>query len=119
MATYVKVANVDDLQPGQAKFVSAGDQQVELFNVDGICYAISDTCTHRGGPLSEGTLENDVVTCPWHGARFCVTDGQVQGHRLNRTSRRTLCESRTAVSKSSTESASTVLKKLKARVPTP
>ena len=31
------------------------------------------------GPLSDGTLEDDVVTCPWHGARFCVRDGHVQG----------------------------------------
>ncbi len=78
MAAYVKVANTDELQPGQAKLVNAGDQRVALFNVDGTCYAISDTCTHRGGPLSEGTLENDVVTCPLHRARFCVRDGQVQ-----------------------------------------
>ena len=78
MASYVKVANADELQPGQAKAVQAGDQQVALFNVDGTCYAISDTCTHRGGPLSEGTLQGDVVTCPWHGAQFCVRDGQVQ-----------------------------------------
>ena len=79
MAAYVKVANTDELQPGQAKLVNAGDQRVALFNVDGTCYAISDTCTHRGGPLSEGTLENDVVTCPLHRARFCVRDGHVQG----------------------------------------
>ena len=79
MAAFVKVANADALQPGQAMLVMAGDQQVALFNVNGTCYAISDTCTHRGGPLSEGTLENDVVTCPWHSARFCVRDGQVQG----------------------------------------
>ena len=78
MAAYVTVANADDLQPGQAKVVTAGDQRVALFNVGGTYYAIADTCTHRGGPLSEGTLEDDVVTCPWHGARFCVRDGQVQ-----------------------------------------
>ena len=57
MATYVKVANTDDLQPGQAKLVTAGDQRVALFNVGGTCYAINDTCTHRGGPLSDGTLD--------------------------------------------------------------
>ncbi len=79
MAAYVKVANTDDLQPGQAKLVTAGDQRVALFNVSGTCYAINDTCTHQGGPLSDGTLEDDVVTCPWHGARFCVRDGHVQG----------------------------------------
>ena len=78
MAAYVTVANADDLQPGQAKVVTAGDQRVALFNVGGTYYAIADTCTHRGGPLSEGTLEADVVTCPWHGAHFCVRDGQVQ-----------------------------------------
>ncbi len=79
MAAYIKVANADDLQPGQAKLVEAGDQRVALFNVDGTCYAISDTCTHRGGPLSEGTLEHDVVTCPLHRARFCVRNSEVQG----------------------------------------
>ena len=78
MAAYVTVANADDLQPGQAKVVTAGDQRIALFNVGGTYYAIADTCTHRGGPLSEGTLEDDVVTCPWHGAHFCVRDGQVQ-----------------------------------------
>ena len=79
MATYVKVASIADVPSGQAKVVSAGDRQVALFNVDGTCHAIDDTCTHRGGPLSEGTLDGDVVTCPWHGARFCVRDGQAQG----------------------------------------
>ena len=79
MAAYTKVANANELQPGQGKLVTAGDQRVALFNVDGTCYAINDTCTHKGGPLSDGALEDDVVTCPWHGARFCVRDGQVQG----------------------------------------
>ena len=79
MAAYIKVANADELQPGQGKLVTAGDQRVALFNVDGTCYAINDTCTHKDGPLSDGALEGDVVTCPWHGARFCVRDGQVQG----------------------------------------
>ena len=89
MAAYVKVANAADVQRWQAMLVDAGDRRVALFNAAGTCYAIDDTCTHRGGPLLEGTLENDVVTCPWHGARFCVRDGQVQGPRLLRPSRRT------------------------------
>ena len=74
MAAYVKVANAADLQPGQALLVNAGDRRVALFNVGGTCYAIDDTCTHRGGSLSEGTLDNDDVTCPLHSARFCVRD---------------------------------------------
>ena len=37
------------------------------------------TCTHRGGPLSEGEVEGHVVTCPWHGAKFDITSGEVLG----------------------------------------
>ncbi len=40
-------------------------------------YAISATCPHAGGPLDEGTLQGDIVECPWHGSRFCMRDGRV------------------------------------------
>lgn len=40
-------------------------------------FALRDTCTHLGGPLSEGTLEGDSIRCPWHGSRFCLRDGKV------------------------------------------
>ncbi len=33
-------------------------------------FAISAVCAHQGGPLEQGTLEDGVVTCPWHGSRF-------------------------------------------------
>ena len=38
---------------------------------------MDDVCTHRGGPLSEGILADAEVTCPWHGAVFDVTTGEV------------------------------------------
>ena len=40
-------------------------------------YAIAETCSHLGGPLSEGKLEGDVIQCPWHGSRFSIRDGHV------------------------------------------
>ena len=39
----------------------------------------SATCPHRGGPLGEGALAGEVVTCPWHGATFNVKTGEVLG----------------------------------------
>ena len=54
-----------------------GSKKIALFNVDGDYYAIDDTCTHRGGPLSDGDLTGKEVTCPWHGAVFDVTTGAV------------------------------------------
>jgi len=40
-------------------------------------YALVETCSHLGGPLSEGKLEGDVIQCPWHGSRFSIRDGHV------------------------------------------
>ena len=79
MATSVKVASVSEIAPGTAKQVEANGQPIALFNVGGKFYALSNTCTHRGGPLAEGILEEITVECPWHGARFDVTTGAVEG----------------------------------------
>lgn len=77
MSTAVKVARTSELPPGSSKLVEANGQAVALFNVDGKYYAIDDACPHAGGPLNEGDVEGNVVTCPWHGAQFDVTNGKV------------------------------------------
>ena len=79
MGRLVKVAETKEVPPGTAIAVDLEGRAVALFNVDGRFYAIDDTCTHRGGPLSKGDLDGTVVTCPFHGARFDVTTGQVLG----------------------------------------
>lgn len=40
-------------------------------------FALAETCSHLGGPLSEGKLEGEIIQCPWHGSRFSVRDGHV------------------------------------------
>jgi nitrite reductase/ring-hydroxylating ferredoxin subunit/uncharacterized membrane protein len=40
-------------------------------------YALAETCSHLGGPLSEGKLDGDIIQCPWHGSRFSIRDGHV------------------------------------------
>ncbi len=77
MAEYVKVARVDEIAPGSMKLVVVNGVPVCLANLEGQIHAIGDTCTHEGGPLSEGTLEGHVVACPWHGAEFDVRTGAV------------------------------------------
>jgi nitrite reductase (NADH) small subunit len=79
MADFVKVAKAGEVTPGQGKMVEISGKKIALFNIDGALYAIDDTCTHRGGPLSEGALDGKQVTCPWHGAVFNVTTGEVLG----------------------------------------
>ncbi len=75
MGTWVRVAAVADLSPGQGKTVNADGTEIALFNVDGRFLAIANTCCHRGGPLGEGELDGTVVTCPWHGWQFECTTG--------------------------------------------
>ena len=79
MPKTVKVAQTDDLAPGSGKVIEAEGQRIALFNIDGTYYAMDNTCTHRGGPLGEGQLNEDIVTCPWHGAQFDVKTGDVVG----------------------------------------
>lgn len=79
MAAFVKVGTTSELAPGQAKEVEVNGKTIALFNLGGSYYAIDNTCTHRGGPLSEGDVEGQVVTCPWHGAKFNITSGEVVG----------------------------------------
>ncbi|MBI3087898.1 MAG: non-heme iron oxygenase ferredoxin subunit [Candidatus Omnitrophica bacterium] len=76
MAELITVAKASDVGPGQAKTVEVNGTPVALFNIGGTFYAIDDTCTHVGGPLSEGELQGTAVTCPWHGAQFDVTSGR-------------------------------------------
>ena len=67
-AGFVKVAETGELTPGKMRAVRLGEEEVMLVNVDGNYYAISDTCSHRGGTLSEGDLDGEQIECPLHGA---------------------------------------------------
>lgn len=75
MAEFVRVAAATDVKPGQGIVAEANGKTLAIFNVDGTIHAINNTCCHREGPLGEGELDGDIVTCPWHGWRFNVTTG--------------------------------------------
>ena len=79
MASLIKIAEVKDVPAGQAAAFTVEGQRIALFNVEGTYYAIADTCTHRGGSLSEGEVQGTKVTCPWHGADFDLKTGAVLG----------------------------------------
>ncbi|MFQ6058149.1 MAG: Rieske (2Fe-2S) protein [Anaerolineae bacterium] len=77
MAQFIHVADTVEIAPGQRMLVELDGHQIALFNVGGEYYAISNSCTHRGGPLIEGSLGGEVVTCPWHGGQFNIKTGEV------------------------------------------
>jgi nitrite reductase (NADH) small subunit len=76
---FVKAASKNDVSAGRIREIQVGDKTVALANVDGKFCAINGICLHESGPLGEGELEGQVVTCPWHGWQFDVTTGRVVG----------------------------------------
>lgn len=66
-----------EVREGQATTASAGDIEVLLARHEGRIHALANRCTHRGGSLAEGTLEDGCVTCPLHESVFRLSDGAV------------------------------------------
>ncbi|HJR77819.1 MAG TPA: Rieske (2Fe-2S) protein [Nitrospiraceae bacterium] len=76
MSRFITVAKIDDIPPGTCRTVDVQGVFVALCNVKGTVYALDNTCPHAGGPIGEGTMVDDVVTCPWHGWQFNVRTGE-------------------------------------------
>lgn len=75
---FTDVYDENALEEGQMVCSKAGDIPVLLARYQGKVYAITNTCSHMGGPLAEGELlEDGCVKCPWHGSVFSIKDGSV------------------------------------------
>ncbi len=75
MAEYIRLAGVSDIPSGSCHITEINGRSIVIFNVDGTFFALDNTCAHRGGPLGEGELEGEVVTCPWHSWEYNVRTG--------------------------------------------
>ncbi|MBM3465321.1 MAG: Rieske (2Fe-2S) protein [Armatimonadetes bacterium] len=64
-----------DLPPGEGRTIEVDNQVIAVFNVGGQIHAMDGICPHAGGPLGDGYLDGNLVTCPWHGWQFDVTTG--------------------------------------------
>lgn len=73
---FVLVADASTLVDGQPQIAEVGDTEVALFRVGNQYYATSNICPHAAGPIGEGDLDGKLVTCPFHGWIFDVTDGR-------------------------------------------
>ena len=75
MREFQTVGRIDDFVSGQGKMVTVNGRHVALFRLGDEFYAIDNLCLHKAGPLCEGFIENDVVTCPWHGWSYEIRTG--------------------------------------------
>jgi nitrite reductase/ring-hydroxylating ferredoxin subunit/uncharacterized membrane protein len=74
---FTPVLAESDLAEGQMLRIDTGTARILLARRDGRIFAISEVCSHFGGPLAEGEFIGCTVKCPWHGSRFSLEDGSV------------------------------------------
>ena len=75
---FIAVVQESELRGGAMRVADVNGTPVLLSRSEsGEVCAISNICTHVGGPLDEGGREGNVVTCPWHGSRFDLCSGAV------------------------------------------
>jgi nitrite reductase (NADH) small subunit len=80
MSEFMDVASTSDIGIGRMKAVAVGDRRIALYHTAEGFFATDNTCPHRGGPLAEGDLIDNEVTCPWHLWSFDVTSGKCAGN---------------------------------------
>jgi nitrite reductase/ring-hydroxylating ferredoxin subunit len=74
--TWTSVLPIAELPDGSHRKVEADGVDILLYRA-GQIWALANTCSHMGGPLDEGSIADNCVTCPWHGSIFRFTDGAI------------------------------------------
>jgi len=75
--SYVKLGGMDMIPPASVKSFQINGKEVMVINDGGRLFCLQARCTHAGAPLAEGTIENGILTCPWHGSKFRIATGEV------------------------------------------
>jgi len=73
---FVAVLASAELPQGKPVVAEAGRVPILLVRDGDTIHAVQNWCTHAGGPLDEGTIADGIAECPWHGSRFCLSDGR-------------------------------------------
>ncbi len=76
---WYKAAELDELPEGRVKSVTCGLETLCLTHYQGKYAALDNRCSHQGGPLGEGAIENGLLRCPWHGWDFDPLTGKPPG----------------------------------------
>jgi nitrite reductase/ring-hydroxylating ferredoxin subunit/uncharacterized membrane protein len=74
----IDVGPDDELRVDQMKLLHSAGRRIVLARSERGYAAFDDRCTHKGGPLSDGSLACGIVQCPWHGSQFAIDTGAVK-----------------------------------------
>jgi len=76
MNDWIDVAEEGAIGPGEYRVVETDDGDILVINDEGELRAVADLCSHQALALSGGVIESGTITCPWHGAKFCLRTGE-------------------------------------------
>jgi NAD(P)H-dependent nitrite reductase small subunit len=75
-----RVCGVEDVPLHEGRAVRVDGRRVAVFRTDSGWHAVDDVCSHMGGPLSDGMVAEDSVSCPLHERRFDLRSGRAIDH---------------------------------------
>jgi len=75
--SWLEIGKIDDIPKLGARVVKYADIDIAVFRtVDDRIFALRDQCPHKQGPLSQGIVHGDTVTCPLHNWKIKLEDGE-------------------------------------------
>ena len=74
----IRATERSSLSQTEARAFTVGGREIVLCDVGGEIYALDGICTHEDFPLDGGEVEDGILECPWHGARYEVCTGRVR-----------------------------------------
>lgn len=80
---FVMVGRVKQIPKGEGRLLETHGRKVAVFHLEnGKFIAVDNQCPHHGGPLADGILSGDIVTCPLHGLKIRLTNGKALDNNL-------------------------------------
>jgi nitrite reductase (NADH) small subunit len=78
-SNWVRICLVDDIPKLGSRVVESGNDNIAVFRTgDDKVFALHDQCPHKGGPLSQGIVHGETVTCPLHGWQIGLDTGEAK-----------------------------------------
>jgi 3-phenylpropionate/trans-cinnamate dioxygenase ferredoxin subunit len=77
MTKWVDFCAPTEISLSECKVIEIEGTPIAVINLNGMFYAFQDNCPHQHLPLADGVVEGNTITCPFHGAMFDITTGEV------------------------------------------
>ncbi len=77
---WLEIGTLNDIPKRAARVVKTARGDIAIFRtMDDQVFALEDKCPHKGGPLSQGIVQGESVTCPLHNWVISLRTGEAQG----------------------------------------